>query len=40
LDLSQFEFSEMLLGHGLKTAQIENNQLKFSAFASFYAVLN
>ncbi|WP_413493601.1 alpha-glucosidase family protein [Shewanella baltica] len=40
LDLSQFKFSEILTGHGLKTAQIENNQLKFSAFASFYAVLN
>ncbi|BFL83737.1 hypothetical protein LFREDSHE_21870 [Shewanella baltica] len=40
LDLSQLELGEILTGHGLKTAQIENNQLKFSAFASFYAVLN
>ncbi|MCL1090968.1 alpha-glucosidase [Shewanella profunda] len=38
-DLTGIELQVELTGHGLKTAQLVGRELKFSAFASYYAIL-
>jgi len=37
--LAGLEIQQALTGHGLKTAQLVGEMLKFSAFASYYAIL-